>query len=305
LNTASSGLACSGVEWSFEQSFVVTIGGTVSLCGLSLCLDGHNRRRGLLIPFAQYHVWDAFDTLLPISTQAAWQALSYVKVNGRNVLLADRVTEFDAPTFKPIIIVAILIIICDLGFLIVRNFLPCVPCRASFVERVDPRQSGRFIAVKLRESDGRKVLQQVPNEALSTFNGLRAVLTRVRTLSIPICTCVDDTPKNITDRAHANLDPNPKPSATAQPATARKDTTRRTTSYRASSCSPLMQRNFCSCWAFRIRGSSSSSLTASSSRCFSSPFSLRRTASASFARTWGAALAQVFLTWGRRESGPP
>lgn len=192
LNTASSGLACSGVPWSFEQSFGVTIGGTASLCLFGLGLDEHNRRRGLTIPFAQWHVWDILDTVLPISNQAAWQALSYVNINGRNILLADRITEFDAPHFKPIIIFSIIIIILDFGFMIVRNWLPCVPCRASFVERADPRKSGRFLAVKRRESDGLKVLTQVANEELSTFNGLRALLIRVRTLSIPICTYYPD-----------------------------------------------------------------------------------------------------------------
>lgn len=199
LNTLNVGFECAtavGTSWTFASSFLVTLIGSVGLCLLSLLLDFHNRMRGLIIPVPQWHVFDAIDFALPMSHQAAWQALTtFKRRDGETVMLYDLMTNFNDANNVPVITAAICVIVFSFGFTIIRYWLArCIPCRAMVSDNTNPRQrSGRFLAetttggqVMRRRDDGLKVLQIGNEEAneFAMFNACRALLNIIRTLSI-------------------------------------------------------------------------------------------------------------------------
>lgn len=205
LNTFGVGIQCAKLSssWSFSNSFWITVSGSVGLCVLFLLLDFHNRMRGLVIPVPQWHVFDAMDFALPMSHQAAWQALATKPIGKETVLKIDPNINFNDPAYNGVICAAIFVIVFSLGFTVIRYWLArCVPCRAMVSDNTNPRQrSGRFLAettprgqVMRRRDDGLKILQIGSEEfhEFAMFQACRALLNIERTLSIIVSSLEQD-----------------------------------------------------------------------------------------------------------------
>ena len=195
LNTATAGVECSNIPWSFSQSYAVIMSIVALISGAALALDIATRREGIVrVDIAQWRVWDALDLLLPFAVQAAWQACTYIKVGDRNVLMIELNTQWDSYEFIPIVGFSIFIIIFDAGFLFIRYGAPCVACRVTLRTEatgalafaparrgITATPSRRF---ELQPGGATRVVALTTHDSLFAFNFFRALIGFFRMVSI-------------------------------------------------------------------------------------------------------------------------